>query len=58
MKKNFLGLLLFFAIFPTFGQKNSIIDSKAIQFEIIQENDSINFIVVDTVLIHKKPVFL
>ena len=58
MKKNFIGLLLFFVIFPTFGQKNSIIDSKAIQFEITQENNSINFIVVDTVLTQKKPVFL
>jgi hypothetical protein len=58
MKKLFLGLYLCLTIFPTFGQKTSIIDNKAIKFEITHENDSINFIVVDTVLIQKKPVFL
>jgi len=58
MNKFLCGLFLCLAIFPTFGQKTRIIDNKAIQFEITQNNDSINFIVVDTVLTQKKPVFL
>ena len=58
MTKYFLGLLLCLWVFPIFGQKTSIIDSKAIKFEISKNNDSINFIVVDTVLTQVKPVFL
>jgi len=58
MNKFLCGLFSCLAIFPTFGQKTRIIDNKAIQFEITQNNDSINFIVVDTVLTQKKPVFL
>ena len=58
MKKLFLGLYLCLTFFPTFGQRTSVIDNKAVKFEITQENDSINFIVVDTVLTQMKPVFL
>ncbi|MDR1679644.1 MAG: hypothetical protein LBR81_07695 [Prevotellaceae bacterium] len=58
MKKFFLGLLLSLAILPAFAQKTSIVDNKAIKFELTQNNDSIHFIVVDTVLTQKKPVFL
>lgn len=58
MKKIFLGIILCLTIFPTFGQDAILIDNKAIKFEITQENDSINFIVIDTILTQKKPIFL
>ena len=58
MKKFFMGLCLCLTITTVFGQKTSIIDNKAIKFELTQSNDSINFIVVDTVLAKQKPVFL
>lgn len=41
-----------------FGQNKGLIYDSAIHFQLEQENDSIDFIVVDTVLDSKKPVLL
>jgi len=59
MKKIFsLLILVLFFNNSVFSQKIEIIDNKAIHFELTQKNDTIDFIVVDTVLTKRKPIFL
>ena len=50
---SFLFLSQFF-----FGQKNNVINNEAIHFSIKTKNDTIDFIVLDTILNTKKPIFL
>ena len=57
MKKILLILVLLYSTF-SIGQKYELIEKKAMHFSLEQENDTIDFIVVDTVLNQKKPVFL
>lgn len=42
----------------SFGQKGQLIENKAIKFSIEHKKDSVEFIVVDTILSKKKPIFL
>lgn len=42
----------------SFGQKGKLIEKKAFHFSLFQKKDTIDFIVVDTVLSKKKPIFL
>lgn len=58
MKRLMGVLLLWLAISQVYAQKSSVIDSKAVEFEIAHGVDSINFIVVDSILTKTKPVFL
>jgi pimeloyl-ACP methyl ester carboxylesterase len=50
-------ILLLFVLF-SFGQNLSIINNEAIHFSLKQKNDTIDFIVVDTKIDVKKPIFL
>ncbi len=59
--KNLWLLLLFSTILfsiGAFGQKLGVINRQAIQFQIKNKRDTIDFIVVDTLLNKKKPIFL
>lgn len=58
MKKLQTALILLFLVQICFGQKLNIINNQAIQFSLKENNDTIDFIVVDTKLDTKKPVFL
>jgi hypothetical protein len=49
-------LLLFFQF--SFGQNLNLINNEAIHFSLKQKNDTIDFIVVDTKIDVKKPIFL
>ncbi len=51
-------ILLLFISKSIFPQKIGNIDNKAIHFELKHKNDTIDFIVVDTILTKKKPIFL
>jgi len=57
MKITIITLMMLWINFG-FSQKGTIIESKVTLFSLEQEKDTINFIVVDTVLNQKKPVFL
>ncbi len=50
--------LLLFAATSCLGQKAQVIEKVATKFSIEQKNDTIDFIVVDTLLGEQKPVFL
>jgi len=52
-----LTLILFLSA-SCFGQNGDLINDQAIKFTIVENKDSINFIVVDTLLNKKKPIFL
>ena len=55
IKKYLLLLLIFWS---SLGFSQTLINNQALQFSIKQKNDTINFIVIDTVLTEKKPIFL
>ena len=58
MKKQIIILTILFYSVNSFGQKGELFENKVVKFSIEQERDTINFIVVDTLLSEKKPVFL
>lgn len=58
MRKSILIFSLLFCSVNGFGQSGELIENKAINFSIEQEKDTIEFIIVDTLLEEKKPVFL
>lgn len=59
MSKTFrIIILILLSSNSVFSQKMEIIDNKAIHFELTREKDTIDFIVVDTVLTKRKPIFL
>ena len=41
-----------------FGQSGKVIESKVTMFSLEEDNDTINFIIIDTLLNKKKPIFL
>lgn len=57
--KNTLLVIAFLFLFQfSFAQNGEVINKEAIHFNLKNNNDSIDFIVIDTVLKTKKPVFL
>ncbi|OOV18836.1 alpha/beta hydrolase fold domain-containing protein [Flavobacterium sp. LM4] len=58
MKKITLVILSLFLSLSSFSQNKIIINNQATHFNIKNNSDSIDFIVVDTVLNFKKPIFL
>ena len=58
MKKSIFILITIFYSVSNFGQTGEIIESKVTLFSLEQEKDTIDFIVVDTLLNEKKPIFL
>lgn len=58
MKETALLVLLVFGINWSFGQTGVVLENKVTHFAIEQEKDTIDFIVVDTILNQKKPIFL
>ncbi|MFT5823003.1 MAG: pimeloyl-ACP methyl ester carboxylesterase [Crocinitomix sp.] len=58
MKKTAHTLTIFLFSLTSFSQTGSVIENKATLFSIEQKNDTIDFIVVDTLLNKTKPVFL
>lgn len=58
MYKVVLFFLLFISFNPTFCQEGRVIHEKATLFQLKRDRDTIEFIVVDTVLNEKKPIFL
>ncbi|WP_337966939.1 hypothetical protein [uncultured Flavobacterium sp.] len=57
--KTTLALIIFLFLFQfSFAQNGEIINKEAIHFNVKINNDSIDFIVVDTVFTAKKPIFL
>lgn len=58
MKMLQITLLLFFSVQISFSQNFEIINNEAILFNIKRRKDTKSFIVVDTKLNEKKPIFL
>lgn len=58
MKKITFVILLLILSFVSFSQSSSIINNQATHFNIKNNDDSIDFIVIDTLLNIKKPIFL
>lgn len=58
MRKVVIIILLIFGSNWSFSQTGVIIENKAIHFFIEQAKDTIDFIVVDTILNQNKPIFL
>ena len=58
MKKLQKTLFLLLLTQICFGQNLNIINNEAIQFSINEKKDTINFIIIDTKLDEKKPIFL
>lgn len=58
MKKISLALLVYFFVQITFSQNFKIINNEAIHFNLKQKRDSIDFVLIDTKLDNKKPIFL
>jgi len=58
MRKLIAILTLLYCSANSFGQSGQLIENKAIKFSIELEADTIDFIVVDTLLNEKKPIFL
>ncbi len=58
MKNITIAFILQLICLQSFSQKGTVIENKAILFSIEQKRDTIDFIVVDTVLNEKKPIFL
>ncbi|MEO7975815.1 hypothetical protein [Flavobacterium sp.] len=58
MKHNLFTIALISLFQICFGQKGIIINNQATHLSIQQKNDSIDFIVIDTILNMKKPIFL
>lgn len=58
MKKLSAILTILICSVNSFGQSSEVIENKVTLFSLDQENDTIDFIVIDTVLNQKKPVFL
>lgn len=58
MKNILFTATLIFLFQVSFGQKGIIINNQATHFSIRNSNDIIDFIVVDTILNSKKPIFL
>lgn len=57
--KKLLYLIAFLFLFQfSFAQKNEIINNQVVHFSLKHNNDIIDFIVIDTVLTTKKPIFL
>ena len=58
MNKTLIILIAIISSVNCFGQKGELIENKALKFSIEEEADTIDFIVVDTVINEMKPVFL
>lgn len=58
MRKLIVILTLLYCSANSFGQNGQLIENKAIKFSIQQEVDTIDFIIIDTLLNKKKPIFL
>ncbi|MFH7013898.1 hypothetical protein ACHRV5_18725 [Flavobacterium sp. FlaQc-52] len=58
MQKLQITLILFIFTQLNFAQKLEIINNQAILFSLKEKKDTINFIVIDTKLEEKKPIFL
>jgi pimeloyl-ACP methyl ester carboxylesterase len=58
MKKIITATLLFLHTIGVFSQQGKIVQHQATLFEIKQKTDTISFIVMDTLLTEKKPIFL
>lgn len=58
LKRFFFVLATYIVAFGCMGQRGERIEQIALHFSLEQENDTIDFIVVDTLLDKKKPVFL
>ncbi len=58
MKKQILILTLIFYSVISYCQNGELLEDKVIKFSIEQETDIIDFIIVDTLLETKKPIFL
>lgn len=58
MKNITIALILQLICLQSFSQIGTVIENKATLFSIEQKRDTIDFIVVDTVLNEKKPIFL
>jgi len=54
----YLLITVTFLTISLFGQNKGIVYNQAIHFQLKHEKDTINFIVADTILNEKKPVFL
>ena len=51
-------IFLLFISGNIWGQNKGVVYNKAIHFQLEELTDTIDFIIVDTVLIEKKPIFL
>ena len=58
MKRITFILLIIIYSNITFGQSGRIIDNKVTMFSLEESNDTIDFIIVDTLLNKRKPIFL
>lgn len=58
MRKLIIIFLFLISIANTYGQSGDLIENKVMKFSIDGKVDTINFIVVDTMLNEKKPIFL
>ncbi|RMG25456.1 MAG: hypothetical protein D6730_10790 [Bacteroidetes bacterium] len=58
MKKIISIFAIILASVNCFGQKGELIEHKALSFYVSNESDTIDFIIVDTMLNKKKPIFL
>ena len=58
MKDILFTITLVFLFQLSFGQKGIVINNQATHFSIKDKNDTIDFIVIDTILNIKKPIFL
>jgi len=58
MKKTSVVLLILFCSSYSFGQSGKVIENIATLFSIEQASETIDFIIVDTLLNIKKPIFL
>ncbi len=58
MKKLLLTFIISFITLISFCQKGELFEDKALKFSIETEDDTIEFIIVDTILNTKKPIFL
>ena len=58
LQKALFALVLTLLTSQTFGQRKGIINEQVTHFELKSNNDTIDFIVFDTLLVDKKPILL